>query len=352
MKWLRDRYRRTSQLDFVRAMHVELLGREPTVQERDRWVSASAEPLKLRELLRGFADARQPATRSDLPRLFVPPGHFYSPVVAPADISAYPFSDTAPPPEDVAAIAIDEDQMRGFWRASVELLTRHSLPAVKTPGRRYYFENGAFSWGDALVYQAILRTFRPRRLIEIGIGHSSACALDTIDDHLGEQVEITFIDPYPDLMQELAGEGGTNYSVVQEPIQAVDLRRFDALAANDILFIDSTHVVKTGSDVCRELFAILPYLQAGVLVHFHDVFYPFDYPRFWAFDENRSWNEVYVLRAFLMYNKDFEVLFFNDLFFKRHREEIELICPDFLRNPGGSLWLRKLSPALARPTGG
>lgn len=350
MKWLRDRYRRAFEQDLVTALHRGLLDREPTAQERQRWLPAGADAPSLSQLVKGFVDAARPTVEAGRPPLFVPPGHFYSPITAPDELSAYPFADTAPPPAELAAIAIDEAGMRAFWQDSADLLLHHKLPALKTPGRRYHLENGAFSWGDGLVYQAILRRFRPRRLIEIGIGHSSACALDTIADHFDAPVEITFIDPNPELMRELVGASGPPHAVVVEPIQAVDPRRFDALVENDILFIDSTHVVKTGSDVCRELFAILPHLNAGVLVHFHDIFYPFDYPKFWAVDHNRSWNEAYALRAFLMYNQEFEIVFFNDFFFKRCRAEIEAICPDFLRNPGGSLWLRKRSPALPRPS--
>ena len=106
--------------------------------------------------------------------------------------------------------------------------------------------------------------------------------------------------------------------------------------------VDSTHVLRTGSDVCFELFEILPRLAPGALVHFHDMFWPFEYPRSWAVDENRSWNELYAVRAFLTNNEQWEVVFFNDYFAKLETKRIEDTYPNFLRNSGGALWLRRL----------
>jgi hypothetical protein len=116
---------------------------------------------------------------------------------------------------------------------------------------------------------------------------------------------------------------------------------FDDLSAGDILFIDSTHIVKTGSDVCCELFEILPRLPAGVLVHFHDIFWPFEYGEDWVLNENRSWNEIYALRAFLTYNSQFEIIFFNDFFRQFRRDLIAQTYPKFLNNTGGAIWLRR-----------
>jgi len=109
-----------------------------------------------------------------------------------------------------------------------------------------------------------------------------------------------------------------------------------------LLFIDSTHVLKTGSDVCHELFNILPVLKKGVIVHFHDIFWPFEYPDDWILKENRSWNEIYALRAFLMNNSEFEILFFNDFFARNFDDEIKIVRPDMLKNTGGSLYLKKI----------
>ena len=95
-------------------------------------------------------------------------------------------------------------------------------------------------------------------------------------------------------------------------------------------------------------FNVLPFLNEGVLVHFHDMFYPFEYPDDWVYGENRSWNEIYLMRAFLMNCDAFEIVFFNHYFWEVHRDDIMAAYPKYARNPGGALWLRKVSSALKR----
>ena len=116
---------------------------------------------------------------------------------------------------------------------------------------------------------------------------------------------------------------------------------FATLERGDILFLDTTHISKTGSDVNHELFEILPRLSSGVVIHFHDIFADFDYPEDWIYDQNRSWNELYVLRAFLMYNESFEIIYANDAFAAARSELISEKCPQILENQGAGLWLRK-----------
>jgi hypothetical protein len=125
-------------------------------------------------------------------------------------------------------------------------------------------------------------------------------------------------------------------------VQEVSLSVFEVLRNGDFLFIDSSHVMKTGSDVCHELFEILPRLAPGVFIHFHDMLWPFEYSEDWVLRENRSWNELYALRAFLTFNDRFEIVFFNDYFQRFNEPLIQATYPLFLRNSGGSLWLRKL----------
>ena len=188
----------------------------------------------------------------------------------------------------------------------------------------------------------MLRHLRPAQIIEIGAGASSAVALDTFDRFFAERPRGCFIDPYPALLQSmLTPQDNATVEIIEAAIQDVLLARFDALQGNDILFIDSTHVVKTGSDVTYELFEILPRIRSGVVVHFHDVFYPFEYPRQWAVDRNYSWNEIYALRAFLTGNRDWEILFFDDYFARIERARVERDAPEVLANPGGGLWLRR-----------
>jgi hypothetical protein len=129
--------------------------------------------------------------------------------------------------------------------------------------------------------------------------------------------------------------------VLGRRLQDVPLDRFRALQANDILFFDSTHVCKIGSDVNYAVFEILPSLAPGVLVHFHDVFHPFEYPPAWVY-EGRNWSEAYLLRAFLQFNEAFEIVYFNTFLAHFHRALLAELMPLCLRNTGGSIWLRRV----------
>ncbi|MGE0333607.1 MAG: class I SAM-dependent methyltransferase, partial [Ramlibacter sp.] len=217
------------------------------------------------------------------------------------------------------------------------------FPVHKTPGFRYYFDNPAFGYADGSILHAMLREYRPKRLIEVGSGYSSACSIDTIDRYLKGQVDVTFVEPYPALLLELIGEDRARQCTIHPTkVQNTDVSLYASLEAGDFLFIDSTHVMKTGSDVCYELFNILPALKAGVYVHLHDVFWPFEYPESWVMGDNRSWNEIYGLQAFLMYNDAFRIEFFNDYFVRNHADVVHRDYPAMFGNSGGSIWLKKL----------
>jgi len=124
--------------------------------------------------------------------------------------------------------------------------------------------------------------------------------------------------------------------------QEIPTEMFAHLNKDDILFLDTTHVIKTNSDVLYEFFEILPTLNPGVIIHIHDVLYPFEYPKEWVIDEARSWSELYFLRGWLAANNGYEIIFFNDYFMRFFSEIIDKDFPAFFRNSGGSLWLRKL----------
>ncbi len=231
--------------------------------------------------------------------------------------------------------------MEARWNRGLPFLTSCPFPEEKLIGRRYYTDNEVYSTGDSLILFMMLNEFRPQRIVEIGSGFSSACMLDSAE-HIGIQPTFTFIEPDPERLLALIDKKDLLHcTIIAKPVQRTELATFTSLQSGDLLFIDSTHVSKTGSDVNFELFDILPALNQGVLVHFHDVFYPFEYLEHWIFDVRRSWNENYILRAFLMYNRAFEILFFNDYFARQHRKLVEQTCPRMLLNPGGGLWLRK-----------
>jgi hypothetical protein len=138
--------------------------------------------------------------------------------------------------------------------------------AEKQQGLRYYYENPAYSYSDAILLHCMIRHLRPRRIIEVGSGFSSCMILDTNELLFDGSIETTFIDPCPELLLSLVKqEDKQRIKLIPSRLQDVDLGEFDALRANDILFIDSTHVSKTDSDVNRIMFHICPGLLPGFM---------------------------------------------------------------------------------------
>jgi hypothetical protein len=130
--------------------------------------------------------------------------------------------------------------------------------------------------------------------------------------------------------------------IIAKPVQEVGLDRFASLDAGDILFVDSSHVAKIGSDVNHILFEILPRLPQGVLIHFHDMFYPFEYPREWLELESRFWNEDYLVRAFLQHNTAFTIRIWDHFLGTIYPEKLAECLPLSVKNIGGSLWLERV----------
>ncbi len=276
--------------------------------------------------------------------LFTPPGHFYSPIADRDDphVAAKREAFASRFEEGLELPTIDEPAMLDLLRRIAGHYSGFAFPEAKTEGWRYYFENPAFSYADAITLFGMLAEFRPARIVEVGCGFSSCAIMDTCDHVLGGSARLTCIDPYPEQLLALLPEADRYRSSIRAlPVQSVAAEVFQELERNDLLFIDGSHVLKTGSDVNDYLFRILPGLRPGVLIHIHDVFYPFEYGPDWI-AENRSWNEAYALRAFLAYNGAFEILFFNDLVYNKYAEETERQLPLCRKNTGGSLWLRKL----------
>jgi hypothetical protein len=306
------------------------------------WVEALATVTDFEILDRFFSCEEFARVSKD--KLFVPPGHFYSPIVNVAEAETHLRRVEAQgTPEEIPGINLDREQMVRAWHELLPFMRSAPFGDNPGPGLRYGFVNPAYSWGDASVLHAMLRLNRPKKVIEIGSGWSSACTIDTVESYLSGDCELTFIEPYPQLLKELLGGTRTRtmIRILECGVQQVSLDTFESLQVGDILFIDSTHVLRTGSDVCYELFEILPRLSPGVWVHFHDMFWPFEYQRSWIVEENRSWNELYAVRAFLTDNAHWQVAMFNDYFAKLERDLIESTYPKFNRNPGGALWIQK-----------
>ncbi len=326
---------------FVRGLYQGVLRREPDAEGLHHYTACILGGHSHLSVLNVFLDSDEFRGSSNV-KLFFPPGHFYSPVANPAEVSEhFALIDQRPIPESLPEIVLDRDLICQTWSNLLPYLTTMPFTEAGRSGFRYQFDNPAYAWADGSILHGMLRHYRPSRVIEIGSGWSSACMLDTVEQYLDPACELTFIEPYTRLLHELLGVPKVNVRILEQPVQRVQRELFMSLQANDILLIDSTHVLRTGSDVCYELFEILPCLASGVIVHIHDMFWPFEYPRSWAIDENRSWNELYAVRALLMNNDHWKIIMFNDWFGKFKHELISNTFPSFLRNPGSALWLQR-----------
>lgn len=270
-----------------------------------------------------------------------PPGHFYSPVISIENIENRQFDIWKKDEiDEIEGIALEVNKQKEL----IEKLTPYykDLPfkSEKSDKRRYYFENDYYSYTDGIVLFTMIRHNRPKKIIEIGSGFSSAVMLDTNELFFDNKIDLTFIEPYPQRLISLFSESDKRQNLIlRRDVQDVSLEEFKKLEAGDFLFVDSSHVVKTGSDVNYILFEILPILKSGVLIHFHDVFYPFEYPKQWVLG-GRNWNEDYFLKAFLMYNKTFKIRLFSH-YLHRHYKEVFKAMPLTYKNYGGNLWLEK-----------
>ena len=234
----------------------------------------------------------------------------------------------------------EEEQLQ-LLEDCVEYYNEMPFMPEKQEETRYYFENPAYSYSDAIMLHCMIRHLRPKKIIEIGSGYSSCMTLDTNELYFGNSIKTTFIEPYPDLLMSLIKDKDkSKINVLPNRLQDIDLSVFGTLEANDILFVDSTHVSKINSDVNRIFFDILPRLASGVHIHFHDIFYPFEYPKDWVY-EGRAWNEAYLLKAFLQYNNNFFVVLMNTYMSHFHRDMFEKKMQLCLKNTGGSIWIRK-----------
>jgi hypothetical protein len=188
----------------------------------------------------------------------------------------------------------------------------------------------------------LLRELKPRRMIEVGSGYSSLLAADINHRFLASGIDLRCIEPYPPPFLRLPIAGIT--ALIESRVEEVGLALFASLGRGDVLFIDSSHVVKTGSDVNYLIFEVLPRLGPGVVVHFHDIFLPNEYPKDWVLDEGRSWNEQYVVRALLMDSRRFKVIFGCAYAIEHHREEVRaaLGLPSRGVFGGASLWIERI----------
>lgn len=238
-----------------------------------------------------------------------------------------------------------DDQIDFLARAAAEFKDEYDAfpDAEQSDPGRFFFDQKSFRSCDPEILYCMMRRHRPKRMIEIGSGMSTLVAMAASRRNRefdGTGCRITAIEPYP--REFLLGDLPELAELVQERVEKVDPSRFDELDAGDILFIDSSHVVRTGGDVVHEFLEVVPRLKPGVLVHVHDIFLPAEYPRSWVMDRHWFMSEQYLLQALLAFNRRVEVLWAGSYMHLNHADLLEKAfrAYDREREWPGSFWMR------------
>lgn len=269
-------------------------------------VIASAFVIVTSPILRGIARYRlsfpQSQRAMDCLGVQIRSTHYYEPTYSETDLP-----DNTKNARSLPGIDFNES-------GQLELLSRFSyseelklIPLETARDDQFGYLNNMYSFGDAEIYYSMVRHLKPKRIIEIGSGNSTLVAQLAISRNRAEDPDYRCsqicIEPF-----EMAWLESTGVTVIRERVESVTLSTFDVLEAGDILFIDSSHVIRPWGDVLREFTEIIPRIAKGVYVQVHDIFTPFDYPENWLRRERRLWNEQYLLESFLSFNSEFEIV--------------------------------------------
>jgi predicted O-methyltransferase YrrM len=282
-------------------------------------------------------------------------GHYYSPIPSRKDVlrdQARIFDRSL---RELPGIELDDAGQVALLNELARFYPEQPFPVRPGSLTRYHLDNSWFAGADGLLLHLMLRHAEPRRVLEVGSGFSSLVMLDTNERFFDNRIRLTFVEPNAERLLSRLRPGDARLAhVVERRVQDVDLTLFRELEAGDILFVDSSHVSKVGSDLNHLLFTVLPELAPGVLVHFHDVPYPFEYPQEWV-RYGFAWNEAYLLRAFLQYNPEFRIRLWNSSVGLAHADLLEELMP-LCTMPvgfgvGGSLWLERGSSSGPRSAG-
>jgi len=266
--------------------------------------------------------------------------HYYSPF---PDIDALPGSIWSEPAE-MPGVDLRIDAAVSLLQRDLQRYLDEFRPPQKQerPGQ-FHLDNGSYGSVDAEILYAMVRHAKPKRLFELGSGASShvIAAAALVNASEGRPLEHEVFDPYPFTASPLgAASGPTVRAMRAEDIDAAEMQR---LGPGDILFVDTTHTVKTGGDVTHIFLQLIPRLARGTWVHVHDIFLPYEYPRRWVTELRLAWAEQYLLQAFLAFNPAFQVVLPAHALARETPDVLSAAIPSFgAGTEPGAFWMRRL----------
>jgi hypothetical protein len=261
------------------------------------------------------------------------PLHFYYPIPDTRELSAKAWHDSQLVGIDMRPAA----QLRFLHDISAKYAGEYGAFPIEPNGSgRFHVDNDAFNGIDPYVYYCFIRHFRPQTIIEVGSGYSTLLGARAC--RLNGKTRYLCIDPWP---RQLIEEAAHDVELVRSRAEDMDVRLFEQLRANDVLFVDSSHVVRTAGEVCYIILEVLPRLAEGVLVHFHDIFLPADYPKEWVAEKQLFWTEQYLLHAYLADNAHTRVIFASHYMASTYPDQVRQSFPDSPWVGGASFWIQK-----------
>lgn len=268
------------------------------------------------------------------------PFHYYQPVFNTSELNPRIFSL----PDVMRGIEWNEQQQLELLAEFhfQDELVNVPFAATATGPLEFFHANPSYGPADAEMLYNMVRHFKPAKVVEIGSGYSTRMLKKALDANKKEGVSSKHvcIEPYEMPWLESLGVD----EVIRSKVEDVGLDVFQKLEANDILFIDSSHVLRMGGDVFAEYLHILPSLRKGVVIHIHDIFLPYDYPKDWIVAKRRFWTEQYLLQAFLAFNTSFRILAAVNYLALHHSGELAKACPVYSkhRHGHGSFWMQRI----------
>lgn len=237
----------------------------------------------------------------------------------------------------------ESDRMKAFM-SEISVYASEFSPPLESPScdaHQFFWKNPAFSYSDAMAYYCIIRHFRPNRIIEIGSGYSTIVANQALDKN--ETGTLILIEPFP---KEFLYKLSRIEKIFTSFVQDISVDDFMVLLeSSDMLFIDSTHTVKIGSDCLYIYLVLMPRIQKDIIIHSHDIHLPFGMPKKPALEKHIYWTEQYLLFAYLLDNPRAKVLFGSAYSHRKLPEESREMMGGKYQSGGGSIWYRLKSRA-------